>query len=283
MADLKEQIEESAAKLQNAWTTVQAASGTALPIKTYEYWTEISGLHHSLAATSRLFSAREMAWGIVKGVPTNTIGPNSNLVMFGEIEIDFSVARHLALTSYVAVTWSIYDRLANVCGRLSGVTSVSNNPKQNPKVFEDFLHNKKNILGFGTQFHIQRAYAWPLKVSYKVRNWLVHEGYEEGSTPMFKSDLVSDGYELHGDAVSYLEGCCDYQADSNGKIETCCLEAREEVWPRKDLIVILEKYHSEIDLMYLGLVKWSVDSFAGQITSFAERDMPKLIPTAGGQ
>ncbi|MBF0528336.1 MAG: hypothetical protein HQK55_03520 [Deltaproteobacteria bacterium] len=139
--------------------------------------------------------------------------------------------------------------------------------------------DKKDTLGFGAHFHLRQAYKWPLKVSYNVRNWLVHEGYENGSTPLFKGNRIIDGFTLHDEAVAYLQNLCDYSGD-NGKIDACCLQAAEECWPSKDLLAIIEKYHAEIDTMFAGLVRWSVDSFCGQITAFAERDKATLVSRA---
>ena len=100
---------------------------------------------------------------------------------------------------------------------------------------------------------------------------MVHEGYEEGSTPLFIGDRIADGFRLHDDAAQYLEKCCDYRID-NGKIEACCLQAAEECWPTRDLLTILDLYHAEIDTLFTSLVKWSVDSFIGQIVAFSVRD-----------
>ena len=280
MTELREQVEISASELKNIWTLVQAASGTVLPPKCYEHWTRKADLHRGLTNTAGLFPARDKAWDAVQEVADHDNGTDAshNLISFGTLEMDFSVARHLSLTSYVAVTWSIYDRLANICGRLAAIAELSENLRQNPKACEDFL-GKKDTLGFAAHLHLQHAYKWPLKVTYKVRNWLVHEGYEEGGTPMFNGDRISDGFRLHNDAVAYLEKCCGY-SEHSGKIEASCLGASEECWQNKDLLVILEKYHAEIDAMFACLVKWTVESFVNQVAVFADRDKTAL--TIGG-
>jgi hypothetical protein len=280
MTELREQVEISAGELKSIWTLVQSASGTELPPKCYEHWTKKSDLHRALTNTAGLFPVRDKAWEVVRAVadPANVMDANRNLINFGALEMDFSIARHLSLTSYAAVAWSIYDRLANICGRLAAIADLSENPKQNPKACEDFL-GKKDTLGFGAHLHLQHAYKWPLKVTYKVRNWLVHEGYEEGSTPMFNGDRIVDGFRLHDDAVVHLEKCCGY-SEVNGKIEACCLGASEECWSSKDLLTILGKYHAEIDAMFSALVSWTVGSFVKQVAIFAERDRTTL--TIGG-
>jgi len=170
------------------------------------------------------------------------------------------------------MTWSAYDRLANVCGRLAAIADLSENPKQNPKIFEDFL-GKKDVFSFGAHFHLQQAYTWPITLSYQVRNWLVHEGFERGEIAMFGGNRIGDSFLLHEDAVKYFERDCK----ENGIMEACCLEETEGHWQSRNLLDILPKYHSEMDTMFVGLVQWSVDSFISQITAFAKRDKLRLI------
>jgi hypothetical protein len=273
MVDLQTQIAESTQELKSAWTGLQSVPPSVLPSRCYEQWTKRAMLHRVLDGTSSIFPARHAAWAAVQAVmtsATHTPNPASNMVQHGGIEMDFSIARYLSLTSYVAVTWAVYDRLANVCGRLAGVAELAEHPKQNPKACEDFL-GKKDILGFGSHVHIREAYAWPLKITYKVRNWLVHEGYEEGGTQLFCGDRIPDGFRLHEDAAKYLQRCCDYAVEA-GKIERCCISAADECWDTRDLLQILTAYHQEVDELFAVLVKWSVNAFVSQIQVFAARD-----------
>ncbi len=273
MANLYDQVNQSANDLKDAWTGLQDVTPNVLPSRCYEQWIKRAMLHQVLDGTTAIFPAREAAWNAIEAVvksANNTADPADNVVKHGSLKMDFAVARHLALTSYVVVTWAAYDRLANVCGRLAGIAELAEHPKQNPKACEDFL-GRKDTLGFASHLHIKQAYAWPLKVAYKVRNWLVHEGYEEGGTPLFSGDRISDGFRLHENAAEYLQKCCDYSIDK-GKITLCCISAADECWDTRDLLKILVQYHDEVDKMFTALVKWSVDSFVGQVRIFAARD-----------
>ena len=282
MIDLRTQVESSAQRLKDAWVGLSrtSAPGVSLSPKCYERWLQKAGLYRSLVGTVDLFPARDRAWESVKEIisRSNVEDDSHNIVRHGQHLMEFSIARHIVLTSYVAITWSIYDRLSNVCGRLAAIELLAENPKQNPRICEDFLalnKNNKCVLGFGAHFFLQQSYAWPLRVSYKMRNWLIHEGHEEGSVPLFKSDRISDEFTLHDDAISRLENVCGYKLN-DGKIETCCLGSLDDPWLTKDLLEILEKYNSEIDVMFSGLVEWSVNSFTMQIVTFSKRDMSVL-------
>lgn len=273
MTDLKDQVIESSKQLESAWKFLKGISSPSLPQKCYEHWIRRADLHQSLSGTSAIFEARTLAWELVNSILNQTNikeRPEDNNVMYGQIKMDYAVARHLALTSYMSVTWSIYDRLANVCGRLSGTAFIAEHKKRNPKVSEDFLA-KEDPLWFEGQVLLKEAYAWPLKVSYKVRNWLVHEGYETGSVPLFKSENLKEGFTLHFDAIQKLNEDCK-ATGSDGKAFASCVAEKNDKWKQGDLLMILDQYNGEIDIMFSAFLKWSVDSYVGQIKAFAARD-----------
>lgn len=266
MINVEIQVGNSGEKLKEAWIGLQRVPSPSLPQKCYDNWVKRASLHKNLEETVPIFHARQKAWEVVKTVTStdNIKNPVQNLVIFGGIEMSFEVARHLALTSHAAITWSIYDRLANVCGRLAGTVELANNPKQNPKACEDFL-GKKDRLGFDAHSTIKEAYNWPLKVTYKIRNWLIHEGYEANSLPLFKGNRIADGFQLNDDAKRNLEKCCDYSSN-DGTITGCCLSAAEECWSSGDVLEIIEKYNGEVDKMFKSLVAWSTDSFISHVS-----------------
>ncbi|HVZ39743.1 MAG TPA: hypothetical protein VHI13_10735 [Candidatus Kapabacteria bacterium] len=273
---------------------------TILPAACYKAWSEKAELHQRLAGTVSLFDARDAAWEAVQAVARSIRVPTEagNRITHGGIEMDFAVARHLTLTSYVTITWSIYDRLASVCGKLAAVAQLSGNQRRNLKILEDLLgdrskkrkgsgegseeeeSDKGDFIGFGLQRHLKEAYAWPLRVSYKVRNWLVHEGYEIAGHSMFKGVQIVDGFVLHDRAIKAIEIECFHSLDGD-KIVGCCLSAADERWQTKDLLQVLKQYHGEVDTMFGCLLKWAVDSFVGQIHAFAERDSTSLALLGG--
>jgi len=321
MSDLREQVDKSSRKLKDIWALLShLPPNLILPSKCYERWESTSKLHIALSGTLPLFNIRERAWNVVRQLVDSTrimgeseraevkisdpINPPPNFSHDGVL-MDFSSARHLSLVSYVTVAWSIYDRLSNVCGRLAATDSLGRNPKQNPKLCEDFLARKKEkgdkeekeaskqqpseefygtqSFAYSTQHHLVHAYDWPARVTYTVRNWLVHEGYEVGSTRLFHTDQIEDGLRLHDEAVAQIERTCGFKNDGNGDSVYCCLRGNDNPWrvgQDKDLLEVLEKYHAELDVMFMGLVKWSVDSFFGQFEALAERDLSAIKSAA---
>jgi len=276
MPNLASQIETSAEQLKLLNAQVTSGQTTSLPSKCFEEWATLSKLYIVLERTQSLFGARAVAWAAVQelsNAPIVSSNAGIDRVNFNAAEVEFSVARHLALMAYMAATWSIYDRLSNVCGRLMATKEVSSNPKHNPKACEHLLGTQNNVcLGFATHSYVAKSYEWPLKLSYKVRNWLVHEGYDFGETPMFRGPNVVDGFKLNPDAIKLLEGTCGFAKDDSGDLMKTCVPSVDEPWHNENLLEILFVYNTEIDMMFTALVSWSVSSIDSQVRAFMARD-----------
>jgi len=296
MADLETQVRNSASHLRTAFQMAGLRpAGIALPAKCYEEWETTTSLHASLTKTIPLFEGRSKAWDVMKSLEssdrvsreaqrlsrqTSSAATATPDFTFDSVPMDFPLARHLAATGYVCMSWSLYDRLANVCGRLASWKDIPDDSWQDPKLWGNLMgEGNKTLGGFLIQQPLANAYRWPTGVAYKIRNWLVHDGGDIGRNRFFQGTQVTDGFILHTDAVAYLEECCKYKCE-NGRISRCCIAATEEPWPTRDLLQILEKYHGEIDTMLACLVKWSVESLIGQVTAFSERDRPLLVTAA---
>jgi hypothetical protein len=319
MANLKDQVESSGNDLQVLAQKLSSRLGsTILPADCYARWEKLASLESSLVGTIPLFDIRDKAWQMVESLvdpkriqsekarqkgPQQTSQTTSHNFSHDGVEMDFASARHLALVSYMSVTWSIYDRLANVCGRLAATEEVSQHQRQNPKLV-DFLAGEKpkldqtdtatqratqnqpgrseyghQLFACSMQYHIRSAYEWPIRVSYTIRNWLVHEGQTIGGLRLFHTDRIEDGLRLHSGAVSHVETECRVKLDPNNDPSRCCLRGADNPWQsgqEKDLLEVIEQYHREVDTMLTGLLEWSVNTFVGQFRAFSARDQAVL-------
>ena len=149
MANLKEQVSSSADDLQSAWAKLSGRVGsTTLPDECYTRWQDLASRHTPLLGTVPLFDIREKAWLIVNSLVDKKrieseqkreqgtrYGPEKASHNFSHdgIDMDFASARHLALVAYTSVSWSIYDRLANICGRLAATENGAATSKTKPQ------------------------------------------------------------------------------------------------------------------------------------------------------
>lgn len=270
MPSFDKQISDSAAQLQGIVTAIRTGR-PKLPSGCLEKWESRALLHQQLLGTSQMFPARDSAWKLLQSIavaPLKRTDGGRDFIDVGTVEMEFAVARHLALASYITVCWSIYDRISNVCGRISGVPALAEHKSNNPKIIDFFT--KDNQVGFAIQMHLRESYRWPLMACYKIRNWLVHDGYDDGGRQMFEGHRHSDSFLLHANAKSYVEAEGGYAVDG-GQIQCCCVETKSDPWNKNQLLRILECYHSEIDKMFTSLLRWSVESLVIQVKAFSDR------------
>lgn len=270
MPSLREQLAASTAKLKGIGPGIRSRQ-SEIPNASFEKWTGHSLYYQVLDRTDAIFDARDVAWQQLDQLKSAQSSNAPNNVEYGGNHVDFEIARHLCLVSYMACCWAIYDRISNVCGRITSTKEIALNPKQNPKCCEDFLNDsKKSVFGFITPMHATEYYNWPLKVSYKIRNWLVHEGLNENDIEMFSGSAISDSFQLHSDAIDHLQTCCDYGQHADGQIKNCQVDKSIDPWNSNDLLQILEIYNLENDRFFAGLVRWAVESQALQVKYFVD-------------
>jgi hypothetical protein len=292
MNSLNSQIQEAAACLAQAMDLPRLAlshpDSCALPTDCYTLWcTRIEDLQHPLEATEKLLDTRDAASSVVARLERDaaSVAPDAATVRFASQDMSFELARHLAVAAYLTTTWTIYDRLANVCGRLIGTDSVGDaaGPRSNPKLCEHFLtgrgdKDKHKVLHGFSLAKLLPAYAWPAKASYALRNWMTHEGQELEGISLFVGSSPSAGFTLHERAT---ERITNDLAQENTPPHSCCLTDDPHFpWYDRNIMTVLERYHAEVDTMLAGMVRWSVNSFVEQITWFSDRDRGQLTAVA---
>jgi hypothetical protein len=269
MPDLEQQIRDCSEELKGIVVGLRRNPAN-YPIACIERWEKKIGLSSVLDNTLSLFPARLEAWEVTKSIerlPISKIENGRDYLFLSGREMDFEIARYISLSAYLTTSWAIYDRLANVVGRIACVSEVENHKNSNPKLLGHFL-GKKDVFGFGGHLPLKEAYSWPCKVSYKIRNWLVHEGYYDGENRLFAGVTQSNGFKLHLEAIEQLKECCDY---AKGGREKILVDSAADPWDRGELLDILECYHFEIDRMYRGYLKWATGSLALQVRCFLDR------------
>jgi len=270
MSALENQINQSCSDLKHANSFLVQSTLQHFSQSVFEMWNERSTLFIECEHTLPLFALRKQSFQIMKMlVAIQPQSVASNLVEYCGITMDFAIARNHAVTAYIMANWSIYDRLCNISGRLIGTADIGHNAKDNPKLVEDFFDKReKNKVPYILQHHFNASYRWPVMVSYKIRNWLAHEGYDIGNIPLFKGNRICDGFILHPEAMDTIQKNNDYKLSTDGRIQNSCIDPSNEFWHTNDLLQILESYHSVIDNMLASLLKWSTDAFVNHLKCF---------------
>ena len=275
-----------------------------IPAKVKGLWQSQVKFRNYLNKSASLLIAREAAWKTVKNMADDTkrsarLAKNQadhdpqkpetlNKWTFNGLEIDFSVARYLALVSYTTTTWAIYDNLFNVVGRIAAIPELSRDPRRNPKLQalydlknsslsefngeENQSDKSKKIYLFQQVVHEYaiEQYAWSCAFSYEIRNWLVHEGMKKGDLSLFKGDEILDGLILSPDTKQHIEKTITSRFKENHRdiARFDSIWTQDNAVPDIDLAIIFEYCHSEIDSLFISLLPWAVGSLENQVVHF---------------
>ena len=305
--ELKDAIAQMAAQLKEVDSILLRASvlsDSTVPQQCYKTWQKRSRYHLYLAETLRLLQVRDDALKAMDRLNKEALDvttPPDHEFRYCDSIVSFTSARFLTLQNYISSSWVVYDKLANVCARLIGPTSIGSNdtPARNAKLCSSFFPDKnadkknesndsdveesrtgerKNVdrqNGFALHTILACQWNWPVRVSYKIRNLVVHEGMRWVGGGFFEGDHHSDGFKIREELKMYLDKECGKKS-TEGRCSRDCLSrlANEDgfPWYEDDIMVILKKYNSEIDDLFSKLLLWCVPSFCSQVRLFSEPD-----------
>lgn len=235
--------------------------------KVCENWINKARLCEDLDKTRWLFAYRETALANLNELrdcaSIRSSEDIASLVAYGQGQAPMSVARVLAIDSYLATTWSIYDRITNVVGRLMGDESVANNPiaAQNPKIVEQFMYAKKCCFsGFGVSEVLTNLYAETIFFSYLLRNAYMHDGGVLEGSPILAGRSFGEAFLITQDVADLINEAI--RKRSNMQLVSMCTTT-------DDLVIQLRICHEEIDKMFVGLLDFACESFVRQVSYFA--------------
>jgi hypothetical protein len=245
------------------------------------YLKRISDLHIYLERSHRLYEFQKLAWKNVEYM-TDLDRRQKHVLDFqrqNEINeswnhngqrVEYSHQRHLVLTSYVTVTWSIYDNLFNVVGYIITVPDITKE-LHNLKLKLPSLYRSNEAKKYPLTIHtfVKNSFGWYCAFSYEIRNWLVHEGEHRcnDNIKLFKSDKIDDGFTLSNESKEYFED----NSKELMKDYDDCFKADQELankWNNGDITEILAHCHDKIDNLFEKLLPWAIESLKKQIQLF---------------
>jgi hypothetical protein len=218
-----------------------------------------------LRSVEELLIIRDAALAALLAFPSRTSADSTGMFLYNGFRVTFKVGRYLSFQNYTVTTWAAYDSLAKIAGLLCCTDELSKNPQKPVKLYEDFLQ-RKNCVGTRVRDHLKGAYGWPISISYKVRNWLAHDGHCHDGTEMFRYDSPtgSGEFELLDEAWEIIEKGCGAEAN----------QTRLRSFPdaKPDLARGLETCHEEADEAMAFLLMWSAGIAKLQASILFPRD-----------
>lgn len=205
-------------------------------------------------------------------------------IPYGRVALRSETARHIFITAYLSLTWSIYDSLYDFFTRLCGSskTTVNDSPSQNKKL-ADLFEGDKGQIYCGHDALLRDKYYWIYRVSYVVRNAFVHEGGRFLGKPLLQECQADSFFQLSNSVLSDIESWIDDNLEWQRSclIGDPALKRKEKSitntmmtkgkdlfpWYNRDIRSLLFKYNSYLDDMFSHMIVWSVNSLIAQVES----------------
>jgi hypothetical protein len=235
---------------------------------------EFFQMGHQLAVqlehAKALLPVREIAINSLLTFPSQDSKKSPGLFHFNGTDVTFKVGRYLLFQNYSVTSWALYDTISKVSGILCGNDELSKNLARPAKLYKVFLQGKNNV-GARVRDHLKGAYGWPIAVSYKIRNWLAHDGhyndgqYQQGSD-LFKYDSPGNAGEFEMSDVAWDIVFKNCKGDPS--------QTRLTPFPdvKANLATGLQACHAEADEAVAFLLSWSAGIARLQATILFRRD-----------
>lgn len=285
MSNLDSQIDSACAILRDAekrvnqWRASTSAFKITEPIR--RSWEARLGLYARLEVTKKLLPVRMQAMNellALKKACDGAVGADLNAaVPFNGRSLPIFHGRLLGVQSYLATTWSIYDRLTCAIGRLIGTKTVVSNtaPHLQAKLVEDILGTKGKTSYDVCALHqiLDEVYSWDIHCGYLVRNAFMHDGGLLDERPLLDDTNASTAFVLSVAGQDALEKAIKNRmkwTDDNG--QAVQHPAIRPIKPGDAFLDLLAMWNGNIDEALGALLVWSVTSFVSQIVEFAAVD-----------
>ena len=271
MNDLASTVRKAQSDLSSVYSAVQRVPPGLTNITAWlniqRIWFIKAKLHEDLGETLKLFECRTSAMKCLEGLRDNMSKfgskPISETILYGTMEMSIFAARLLAIDSYLASTWSIYDRLSNVFGRLMCDAKIVENTSsvQSPKLVEDLIGQTKGCYqGFGTNELLSKLYGDVIYSSYFLRNSFIHDGGMMDNVQILSGSSAVTCFELSNENADKINRLVANRSCGSG---SGVFKFKEG-----DFISQIKGCHDAVDKMFISLAEFVVGSFCAQVYLF---------------
>ena len=220
-------------------------------------------------------------------IPAGGVAPW--LVNYGTLPVNSKIARHFHVTSYLAITWSVYDSIYDLFSRMAGagIETLNDQPGKNKKLSELFDANKKDraMIHCGVDELFRESYWWTHKVSYSFRNAFLHEGGRFNGKAVLQGTISADFFDVSQDTVNYFnnirqdnsfkdlyaKSILQVNAPRSSTQPSSAVSSHPAPPPLpgfdKPIWEMLELYNSHLDEMLAHMIVWAANSFKIQVES----------------
>jgi hypothetical protein len=195
-----------------------------------------------LLQACNLIDYRESCWDTLIAVRDNPDFINSTCDLMG-IQISFDHARNFSVQAYLAATWSVSDVLSSVVGSILCTDAISQDKSRSINIWQHFIKDTK---ASPKLIHdvLRECFAWPIALSYIIRNLFIHEGGGVKNTvPFFESDNAMNGFKMSVDTWKTIKASANKLNVNDQQMRVSSLDPTNTL----NLDIILKACNQELD------------------------------------
>lgn len=191
-----------------------------------------------------LCAARAAAAQVMDALETRTDG--DDCVPLGASRAKYQHVRLISSQSYLAVTWSLSDRITAIVGRVLCTPDAGFNEASPAQLVSHFVQKERKRTTAGTLFEsVRHAFGWPIGLSYAIRNHFIHDGAQSSGSDFFEGPTAAAAFRISAPGWARVEK----KAEETYAVDRTLHRAGVN-WPatpRDDLRVILSACEREVD------------------------------------
>lgn len=185
------------------------------------------------------------------------------------LELRTDDARMMFFNSYLSTTWSIYDSLSEIVGKMLCVDSIAKKQNSRPQLWSEFVRNGGKSLSSRTSDLIKKNYGWPIAISYAIRNHFIHDGAQKEGKAFLSPVSSINCFEISQEGFSFLE---EKVKEEYKMLPEYTLLSDPWPWHIDNLFEMLNTCHREIDKAMSLLLITSVKDIREQIVFLIQNE-----------
>jgi hypothetical protein len=198
---LADRLDDAATVLDGVDALVSRHAGTIAP-ELEAALGDLATAKSDIPAWKSVLASRTAARRYLDDLLTEVDGQDQ--VRLGQQRIKFAYGRLIGVDAYLAVTWSLADRIAAMVGRIVCVGTRGGllAGGKDAELVGHFVRTENGKTSGPSLLWeaMQREFAWPVCVSYALRNHFFHDAAQVGGASFFDGEVAQAGFAIsqHG-------------------------------------------------------------------------------------
>lgn len=197
---LAERLQETRVALTKCETSL-STSGDRIPVEAQKSLELLLAFQREIADMLEALQARDASFALLDGLERHADDGSGAVAVLGH-SVKFQHLRLIAMQGYLAIQWSIADRITEFVGRVllpkPGVNNSKDKDRPPPiQLLSHFVGGRaEGQSTAGLIPMVRSSFGWPLAISYELRNVFAHLGGQVDGIDLFEGGHHSAAFRV---------------------------------------------------------------------------------------